>query len=107
VGERSPEDCTAFLLDLASRLHYRVQLTTDGYGAYLAAVEKAFGSQIDYAMLVKLYGPTRTRIASSARGRSLGGTAIIQGDPDPARASTSYVERQNLTCGWGCAGSRA
>src|ERR1035437_8340223 len=47
VGERSPEDCTAFLLDLADRLRYRVQLTTDGYGAYLASVEKAFGSAID------------------------------------------------------------
>ena len=56
VGERGPEDCTAFLLDLASRLHYRVQLTTDGYKPYLQAVEQAFGSAIDYAMLVKTYG---------------------------------------------------
>jgi IS1 family transposase len=98
VGERSPEDCTAFLLDLASRLHYRVQLTTDGYGAYLAAVEKAFGSQIDYAMLVKLYGtdPNEDRKFSPPVVLSEE-LRIIQGDPDPARASTSYVERQNLT----------
>ena len=98
VGERGAADCTAFLLDLASRLRYRVQLTTDGHNPYLSAVEAAFGIDIDYAMLVKTYGmdPGEDRkfsppvvLAEEVR--------IIRGDPDPSRISTSYVERQNLT----------
>ena len=98
MGERSPEDCATFLLDLASRLHYRVQLTTDGYGAYLAAVEKAFGSQIDYAMLVKLYGTDPNEDSKFSPPVVLSEELrIIQGAPDPSKASTSYVERQNLT----------
>jgi IS1 family transposase len=98
VGERSPEDCTAFLMDLADRLRYRVQLTTDGYGAYLASVEKAFGSAIDYAMLIKYYGsdPSEERKFSPPVVLSEE-LRVIQGDPDPFKASTSYVERQNLT----------
>jgi IS1 family transposase len=98
VGERGPEDCTAFLLDLASRLHYRVQLTTDGYKPYLQAVEQAFGSAIDYAMLVKTYrtDPNEDRKFSPPVVLSEE-LRIIQGDPDPSKAGTSYVERQNLT----------
>jgi hypothetical protein len=84
--------------DLAARLRYRVQLTTDGHSAYLSAVEDAFGGQIDYAMLVKLYGTGPAEegrysppICTGTKRR------IIEGDPDKAHISTSYVERQNLT----------
>ncbi|MGD0019675.1 MAG: IS1 family transposase [Candidatus Limnocylindrales bacterium] len=98
VGERNPENCRAFLLDLASRLRYRVQLTTDGHRSYLEAVEQAFGSAIDYAMLIKTYGTDLNDdrkfsppVVISQEVR------IVQGDPDPDRISTSYVERQNLT----------
>ncbi len=98
VGDRTPETALVFMEDLASRLRGRVQLTTDGYGAYLQAVEGAFGCEIDYAMLVKLYGPepegqkrySPGRITSTKRQN-------ITGKPDPVHVSTSYAERQNLT----------
>jgi IS1 family transposase len=98
VGRRDADDATDFLLDLASRLRYRVQLTTDGHHPYLAAVEAAFGSDIDYAMLIKFYGtdPDEPRKFSPPVVLSEE-VRIIQGDPDPDRISTSYVERQNLT----------
>jgi len=98
VGERGAEDCTAFLTDLASRLRYRVQITTDGHGPYIPAMEAAFGSAVDFAQFVKTYGtdPNEDRkfsppvvLAEEVR--------IVQGYPDPDRISTSYVERQNLT----------
>jgi len=84
---------------MASRLKNRVQLTTHGHRPYLEAVESAFGSEIDYAMLVKLYGPDP---AESERRYSppVCIAAIPQpvtGDPDPRHISTSYVERQNWT----------
>jgi IS1 family transposase len=82
VGTRDVGSATEFMQDLAGRLRHRVQLTTDGHKPYLDAVEDAFGADIDYAMLVKLYGADQT---------------AIMGGPDPARISTSYVERQNLT----------
>jgi hypothetical protein len=86
-----------FIDDLKSRLANRVQLTTDGLRVYLEAVEGAFGSEVDYAMLVKLYesGQEETRyspaVCVSAEARA------IQGHPDMKHVSTSYVERQNLT----------
>ena len=98
VGQRDGADATAFLLDLASRLAKRVQLTTDGHRPYLDAVEAAFGRDVDYAMLIKFYGsdPNAERrfsppvvLAEEVR--------VIQGAPDPDRISTSIVERQNLT----------
>jgi IS1 family transposase len=97
VGQRDAADARSFIADLADRLTHRVQLTTDGHRPYLEAVEDAFGSDIDYAMLIKLYGtdPEAGRfsppvvIAEQARS--------ITGDPDPSLISTSYVERQNLT----------
>ena len=85
--------------DLASRLDTRVQLTTDGHKAYLEAVEGAFGGDIDYAMLVKLYGAA----PDSAKGRYSPAECIgarkrsVEGDPDPKHISTSYTERHNLT----------
>jgi IS1 family transposase len=98
VGQRDATDATAFLLDLAGRLRYRVQLTTDGHSPYLQAVEEAFGSAVDYAMLIKFYGndPNADRrfgppVVLSEEVR------IIRGDPDHGKISTSIVERQNLT----------
>ena len=101
VGGRDGYDAWVFMKDLAARLANRVQLTADGHKPYLEAVEGAFGSDVDYAMLVKLYGPPQ--VSKEARRRysptECVGTAnkVIQGQPDQAHISTSYVERQNLT----------
>jgi len=99
VGGRDGEYALAFMDDLKSRLANRVQLTTDGHKAYLNAVEENFGADIDYAMLVKLYGEA----PESAKGRYSPAECIgarkerIEGSPDPVHVSTSYAERQNLT----------
>ncbi len=97
VGNRTTQDAYAFVSDLAGRLRERVQLTTDGNKMYLTAVERSFGSGIDYAMLQKLYGPdpeVETRYSpAKCTGIEM---RVVQGDPDPDRISTSYVERQNL-----------
>lgn len=98
VGERTTADATAFISDLAGRLASRVQLTTDGYKSYLTAVEDTFGADIDYAMLVKLYGTDPEGEKRYSPAKCIGTeTHIIQGKPDEAHVSTSYVERQNLT----------
>ncbi len=104
VGSRDAEAARLFMEDLASRLANRVQLTTDGHGAYLRAVEEAFGwNGVDYAMLVKLYGkPIETSENPTARRYSqLEVIAIekhwVMGKPDTDEISTSFVERQNLT----------
>src|SRR5688500_15734053 len=87
-----------FMQDLASRLRSRVQLTSDGHRTYLEAVEGAFGSEVDYAMLVKIYGQPRDDAARYSPPECIGTqTHTIQGTPDPSHISTSYVERQNLT----------
>jgi IS1 family transposase len=98
VGNRGVVCAHAFTNDLASRLANRVQLTTDGYRIYLDAVDTAFGGEIDYAMLVKHYGgePSGERRYSPGEFKSAE-RKVIQGNPDMAHASTSYVERQNLT----------
>lgn len=99
VGGRDSEYALAFMDDLASRLANRVQLTSDGHKAYLEAVEGAFGGDVDYAMLVKLYGAA----PDSSKGRYSPAECIgarkerIEGSPDPKHVSTSYAERQNLT----------
>jgi hypothetical protein len=83
---------------LAERLHDRVQLTTDGHTAYLEAVDTAFGGEVDYSMLVKLYGAERAGEARYSPPRCIGTRrGKVRGNPDPAHISTSYVERQNLT----------
>lgn len=98
VGGRDGECAAMFIDDLASRLANRVQLTSDGHKAYLEAVEGAFGADVDYAMLVKIYGAS----PDSAKGRYSPAdcTGIkktrIGGNPDLAHVSTSYAERQNL-----------
>jgi IS1 family transposase len=98
VGKRDPGCATEFIQDLASRLKHRVQLTTDGLKMYLSAVEDAFGSAVDYAMLVKVYGndPTEEKRYSPAICTGCK-RQTVSGDPDPKHISTSYVERQNLT----------
>jgi hypothetical protein len=79
-------------------LNSRIQLTTDGHAVYVNAVEEAFGEEIDYAMLVKLYGEPRDSEARYSPAVCNGcKPKIITGDPDRKHISTSYVERQNLT----------
>jgi IS1 family transposase len=98
VGSRDADSASAFVSDLASRLRNRVQLTTDGYKVYLGAVEDAFGGDIDYAMLVKLYGASGENETRYSPAKCLGCIPMdVTGDPDPKHVSTSYVERQNLT----------
>lgn len=96
VGRRDGLAAYEFITHLASRLAGRVQLTTDGHRPYLEAVEAAFGCDIDYAMLVKLYGKPQEEVRYSP-AQCLGTqTVTVEGAPDPAHVSTSYVERQNL-----------
>ena len=100
VGDRDAGYATEFMRDLESRLATRVQLTTDGHRAYLEAVEDAFGNNIDYAQLVKLYGessepgPERKYSPSVCNGAR---KQTVQGNPDKQHISTSHVERRNLT----------
>lgn len=98
VGLRDANYAQAFMNDLKSRLANRVQLTTDGHKVYLWAVENAFGSEVDYAMLIKIYGqqPDGEKRYSPAECVATE-TQIMQGNPDTKKISTSYVERQNLT----------
>ena len=99
IGQRDAGCAYHFMHDLAERLAHRVQLTTDGHRAYLSAVEDAFGAEIDYAMLQKIYGNTEqgpeTRYSPAICMGSR--KAVISGNPDHNHVSTSYVERQNLT----------
>jgi len=87
--------------DLRGRLANRVQLTTDGHKAYLSAVEEAFGAEIDYGMLVKLYGAETGGQGHERKyspSECLGARKdTITGNPDPRHISTSYTERANLT----------
>ena len=101
VGNRDAECAKLFMDDVAARLAHRGQLTTDGYRPYLEAVEGAFGSDVDFAQLVKLYGAAPKSDTPEARyssGRCVGTKKDrFEGKPDPKHISTSYVERANLT----------
>jgi IS1 family transposase len=100
LGTRNADAAWFFMRGLASRLTSRVQLTTDGHRAYLDAVDGAFGTMIDYAMLVKQYGnpPATTPERRYSPAVCLGTErTVIHGNPDPAHISTSYGERSNLT----------
>ncbi len=98
VGPRDASAANEFVRDLASRLAHRVQLTTDGLRLYLNAVDDAFGMDVDYAMLVKLYGRPSESETRYSPAKIIGcQAATITGDPDDRHVSTSYVERQNLT----------
>ena len=98
VGKRDPGCATEFIQDLAGRLRNRVQLTTDGLKMYLTAVGDGFGEDIDYAMLIKVYGndPEGEKRYSPAICTSCE-KKTVAGDPDPKHINTSYIERQNLT----------
>ena len=99
VGDRDSDYANAFMHDVADRLANRVQLTSDGFKPYLQAVEGAFGSDIDYAMLVKMYGASQ----EAAKGRYSPAQCTgarrepVEGNPSKEHISTSYAERQNLT----------
>jgi IS1 family transposase len=98
IGDRSAVAANDFMEDLAGRLANRIQLTTDGYAIYVNAVENAFGSDIDYAMLVKVYGETSEGEKRYSPAECLGcQRKPVTGSPDEKHISTSYVERQNLT----------
>ena len=98
VGLRDAGYAYRFVKNLQSRLANRVQLTTDGHKVYLNAVEDVFGADIDYAMLVKLYGQEPEREARYSPAQCIASEPrIIQGNPDPTKISTSFAERQNLT----------
>jgi IS1 family transposase len=98
VGRRDAHAAEQFINDLASRLKHRVMLTTDGFRPYLEAIEGAFGCEIDYAMLIKLYGQDPQAETRYSPSKIIGTKAeVISGDPFPPMISTSYVERQNLT----------
>jgi len=100
VGNRDAETAEMFIDDLASRLAHKVQLTTDGHKAYLEAVEGAFGADIDYAMLIKLYGEsTEQKLQKRYSPAKYTGSKVevIAGNPERKHISTSYAERQNLT----------
>jgi len=98
VGGRDAGYAHEFMQDVASRLANRVQLTTDGLKAYLEAIEGAFGADVDYAQLVKMYGETAHPPGRYSPAECTGARKErIEGNPDPKHVSTSYVERQNLT----------
>ena len=98
VGPRDLGSAYTFMMDLAERLAGRVQLTTDGLSSYLSAIEDAFGGDVDYSQLIKLYGSEDEGEKRYSPAKCLG-TVLkpVTGDPDPAHISTSYVERHNLT----------
>jgi IS1 family transposase len=99
VGGRDAGWATEFMQDCASRISGRIQLTTDGHRAYFNAVEDAFGANVDYAQVQKLYGAASEEEARRYSPAQCIGCdmKVVSGDPDPKHVSTSYVERQNLT----------
>jgi IS1 family transposase len=99
LGDRGAQTAQTFMQDVASRISNRIQLTTDGHRVYAEAVENAFGSEIDYAMLVKIYGASNENPESRYSPATCIGcrTGVLSGKPDPKYISTSYVERQNLS----------
>ncbi len=98
IGTRDAGAAFHFMHDLKGRLASRVQLTTDGHKAYLSAVEDAFGTEIDYAQLIKIYGAERAGEARYSPAQCMGARkGKVMGKPNYAHISTSMVERQNLT----------
>ncbi len=97
IGDRDGEAAMFFMDNLAKRLAHRVQLTSDGHAPYLQAVEGAFGADIDFAQLVKIYGaapegPQRRYSPAECKGAV---KRVVEGKPDKSKISTSYVERNN------------
>lgn len=100
-GGKNADTANDFMEDIAKRIATKVQLTTDGVNLYLEAVTNNFGSQMDFAQLVKVYGNAEGGTATERKysPNVCTGTKknIISGNPDTGLISTSYVERQNLT----------
>lgn len=98
VGDRSYGTAEQFINDLSLRLANKVQLTTDGYKVYLDAVENAFGVDIDYAMLVKMYGTDENQEKRYSPSQFIAAESRrVTGNPDSRYVSTSHAERHNLT----------
>jgi IS1 family transposase len=98
VGDRTLSCARLFMQDLKERLSNRVQITADGHRAYVEAVEGAFGEDVDFAQLVKIYGPAPTPAGRYSPAECLGAKKhTVTGNPDQAHVSTSYVERHNLS----------
>jgi IS1 family transposase len=98
VGGRDLGWATEFMQDCASRISNRVQITTDGHKSYLEAVEHAFGADIDYAQLQKIYGAPAEDHKRYSPATCIGcDMKVVSGNPDPKHVSTSFVERQNLS----------
>ncbi len=98
LGQRDLGTATAFVSDLASRLRNRVQITTDGHRPYLQAVETAFGMEVDYSILQKIYGTPQENETRYSPAICIGvEVRHVNGNPDPKHISTSFVERQNWT----------
>ncbi|MBI1777816.1 MAG: IS1 family transposase [Proteobacteria bacterium] len=98
VGSRDTDAAKAFVCDVSRRLKNRVQITTDGHKRYIEAVETAFGVDVDYATLIKIYGQTDEGQRRYSPPQIIGTeTHCCTGNPDPKRICTSYAERANLT----------
>lgn len=102
VGKRDGTSAYYFMRDLKNRLANRVQLTTDGFKPYINAVDDTFGTEVDYAQLIKIYGQPQASAANARNWyepvRVMGAIPMgVMGNPRPMVVSTSYVERQNLT----------
>ena len=98
VGGRDLGWAKEFMRDCASRVRNRVQITTDAHKAYLEAVEDAFGADIDYAQLQKVYGAAAENHTRYSPAQCIGcEMKTVSGNPDPKHVSTSFVERQNLS----------
>ena len=99
LGDRGASTAQSFMRDVAGRIANRIQLTTDGHRVYADAVESAFGADIDYAMLVKIYGASNDNPESRYSPATCIGcrTGVLAGNPDTDHISTSFVERSNLS----------
>ena len=98
VGQRGIRWAREFMEDVASRINSRVQITTDGHRAYVEAIEGVFGMDVDFAVLIKLYGNSGSAETRYSPGEVISTEKkIISGRPDYKHISTSFVERQNLT----------
>ena len=98
LGSRDLPTAKRFVADLSLRLNNRVQITSDGYRPYVEAVESAFGSEVDYSILQKIYGAPQESETRYSPAKCIGvDVRPVSGNPDPKHISTSYVERQNWT----------
>ena len=98
VGERNSATANAFVQDVAERMAYRVQISTDGMKSYAAAIERSFGADVDYAQIIKIYGNDQVENHRYSPSSVISSEKIIfSGAPDVDLISTSYVERLNAT----------